>query len=131
MCCYPLANAAIDSIQHALELEPDNIDAYVAYLDLLLELWFPYDVGSYPWGVPEAVAAALAVAPENEQILDLVQAAARTSRFALDRNPDSNEIQAVYEDMRTVLAHAEGNNPYNQRLFDIYREFIQPPAAAG
>ena len=54
-----------------------------------------------------------------------------TYQYGMDANPDSEAMQAAFEDMRSVLQAATEANPDNQELLAIYNELIGSPDARG
>ena len=126
-CCEDLMAAGVASYQQALELAPDNIDIHIGYLNLLLKDWVPWADISYSEDIPVVIASALALDPENEELLNLVNQAMLLCKDAMDEWPDSEIYLGAKEDLLTVLEEAIEANPDNERLLEIYNQFIAPP----
>jgi len=71
VCCIALAEAARASFQQALALAPTDITIHLEYVEYLALFWFPYGGAPLPDELASALAAALAVAPDNERLLEI------------------------------------------------------------
>lgn len=124
ICCDSLADLAVENFQQALALAPDDIDVQVAYLDLLLSLWFPYAMDTYSEDIPTLIQTLLISAPEDEHFLELLPQAMGSFRWSSEINDeDSEDRRLLYGEIMAALAEATEANPDNTGLFEIYDEF--------
>lgn len=128
VCCEALAEMAATNYQNALKLAPDSLDIQTVYLDFLLNVWFPYMVETYSEDIPVMIESVLTLAPEDENILDLVETATRMYQEAQRVNAEYEIIQDGYTALQTALANAVEANPDNQRLSALYDTLKQTPA---
>lgn len=66
-----LAELAMKSYEQAIDLDPDNVDAYAEYLNLLWAISYDFDSPSFREKFKQYLDAALALAPDDERLQEV------------------------------------------------------------
>ena len=66
-----LADLAVETYEQAIDLAPDNVDAYVEYLNLLQKIWYDYESDDLRGKFRQYLDTALALAPDDERLLEI------------------------------------------------------------